>query len=126
MPGTGSSATSRNCATSGTWRRPSCGADDFWRRTLFCDLCLNDGACTAVDVDGDAADEGAGVGAREAGHARELLGLAHAVEELLVGLASACRALVTARPLIALDQADQHGIHQHAVRRVLLGKRLGE
>src|SRR6185503_18439212 len=76
-------------------------------------------AGAAVDVDGDTGDEGAGVGAQEAGHAGELLGLAHAadrdaalghaLEELLVALAAALR-LVAARPLVALDQPDQHGV----------------
>ena len=47
-------------------------------------------------------------------------------EEFLVGLSLARRTLVAARPLVALDQADQHGVDQDIVRGVLLGERLGE
>src|SRR5260370_25434791 len=96
------------------------------------DMILHHRARTAVDIDGDAGDEGAGVGAEEAGHAGELIGLAHAadrdaalrhaVEELLVGLAGA-RRLVAARPLVALDHAYDPGIPQHLWRLVLLPQR---
>src|SRR3979409_214041 len=41
---------------------------------------LNHRARAAVDVDGDAGDEGAGVRAQEAGHAGEFLGLADAAD----------------------------------------------
>src|SRR4051812_1370930 len=125
MPGIGSSATWKSCDVTGTSRRRARSARP---------PDSNDRAGATIDVDGDAGDEGAGVRAQEAGHARELLGLAHAakrnaalghaVDELLVGLALARRGLVAARPLVALDQAHQHGIHQHAVLGVLLAHRL--